>query len=89
VTLRLGKGFSDLAATKVTIYSCRIIKPPIGKSEIIGNLARLLQDDSVWLERRIDITSHASGVVSHGHRCTANDEHVPYDARRAKRSRAP
>jgi hypothetical protein len=43
----------------------------------------------VWLERRIDITSHASGVVSHGHRRTANDEHVPYDARRAKRSRAP
>jgi hypothetical protein len=66
-----------------------LIKPPIGKSEVISNLARLLQDDSVWLERCIDITSHASGVVSHGHRCTANDEHVPYDARRAGRSRAP
>ena len=43
-----------------------LIKPPVGKSEVIGDLAGLLQDDSVWLEHGIDITSHASGVVSQG-----------------------
>jgi hypothetical protein len=48
--------------------------------EVIGNLADLLQNDSVWLEHGIDITSHASGVVSQGHRGTANDEHVCHDA---------
>jgi hypothetical protein len=37
-----------------------LIKPPIGKSEVISNLARLLQDDSVWLERCVDITSPES-----------------------------
>src|SRR5579862_8118113 len=57
-----------------------LIKPPVGKSEVIGDLAGLLQDDSVWLEHGIDITSHASGVVSQGHRGTAHDEHVRYDA---------
>src|SRR5579863_10273241 len=41
-----------------------LIKPPVGKSEVIGDLAGLLQDDSVWLEHGIDMTSHASGVVA-------------------------
>ena len=34
----------------------------------------------MWLEHGIDITSHASGVVSQGHRGTAHDEHVRHDA---------
>jgi hypothetical protein len=57
-----------------------LIKPPVGKSEVIGNVAGLLQDDSVWDEHGIDITSHASGVVSQCHSGTAHDEHVRHDA---------
>src|SRR5436190_8475068 len=69
-----------------------LIKPPVGKPEVIGNLAGLLQDDAVWLEHRIDITGHASSVVSQGHRGTANHEDIRHDAttdttpRRTKRS---
>ena len=57
-----------------------LIKPPVGKPEVIGNLACLLQEDSVRLEHRIDITSHARSVVGHGHRGTANHKHVRYDS---------
>src|SRR5579863_1905793 len=57
-----------------------LIKPPVVKSEVISDLAGLVQDDSVWLEHGIDITSHASSVVSQGHRGAPHDEHVRHDA---------
>jgi hypothetical protein len=57
-----------------------LVKPPVGKPEVIGDLAGLLQHDSVWLEHGIDVASHASGVIGQGHGGTANDEHVRYDA---------
>jgi hypothetical protein len=34
----------------------------------------------VWHEHGIDITSHASSVISQGHRSTAHDEHIRHDA---------
>ena len=34
----------------------------------------------MWLEHRVDITSHAGGIVGQGHGGTADDEYVCNDA---------
>ena len=53
-------------------------------AEVIRDLSGLFQDDSVGLEHRIDITSHACGIVSQSHGGAADDEYVCDDARRTQ-----
>jgi len=48
----------------------------VGESEVISNVLDLFQHDSVWLEHRVDITSHAGGIVGQGHGGAANDEYI-------------
>jgi hypothetical protein len=69
-----------------------LVKPPVGESEVIGNVPGLFQDDSVWLEYRIDVTSHAGSIVGQG-QGAANDEYICDDtpagqalAKRSERS---
>ena len=33
----------------------------------------------MWLEHRVDITSHAGSIVGQGHGGAANDEYISYD----------
>src|SRR6478736_8833920 len=63
-----------------------LVQPPVGQSEVIRDLSGLVQDDSVGLEHRIDITSHARGIVSQSHGGAADDEYVCDDAWRTRRS---
>ena len=51
----------------------------MGESEVISNIPGLFQDDSVWLEHRTHITSHAGSVVGQGHGGAANDEYICND----------
>ena len=53
-----------------------LVKPPVGESEVISNVPGLFQDDSVGLEHRVDITSHAGSIVGPGHGGAANDEYI-------------
>jgi hypothetical protein len=44
-----------------------LVQPPVGESEVIRDLSGLVQDDSVGLEDRVDVTSHARGLrADHG-----------------------
>ncbi len=56
-----------------------LIKPPVGKPEVIGNLAGLLQTIPCGLNTA-STSRVTSSVIGQGHRGTANDEHVRYDA---------
>src|SRR5580658_2384941 len=57
-----------------------LVEPPAGLSEILGNLAGLFQDDSVWHEHGVDITGHAGSIVGQGHGGAADDEYIGDDA---------
>lgn len=57
-----------------------LVKPPRGQPEFLSDVPGFIQDDAVRDEQRVDVASHAGGVVGERHRCPADDEHVGNDA---------
>ena len=56
-----------------------LIQLPWRQPQVIGDPHGFFEDDPVRNEPRIDISGHASGIVSQGHGSTAHDEYVRDD----------
>ena len=53
-----------------------LVEPPRWQPEFLRNVSCFFQDDTVGHEKRVDIASHAGGIIGEGHRGSADDEHV-------------
>jgi hypothetical protein len=56
-----------------------LVEPPVGESEVLGHLVGLFQNDTVWHEHGVDITSHAGSIVGPGHGGASDDEYIVDD----------
>jgi hypothetical protein len=66
------------------IDACLLVQPPIGQSQVVRDPPRLLDDDAVRHEHRIDVARDPASVVSQRHGGTADDEHVRDDTPRCE-----
>ena len=49
------------------VDACLFVEPPGGQSQLFGDVASFVEDDPVWLEDRVDVSSGAAGVVGQSH----------------------